>query len=208
MRYGLFSDVHSNAKSLCRALTILKPRVDKIFHLGDIIGGVAGNSENSELAINILKSNGIEGVGGYHDEEWEIERENLSESAREFLTRLPKMISLNGGTILTHANPVPLYSQGGPWIAGGYIQKMPDAKKVFDGCKHKTMLIGHTHIASAFSDSGEQHLFKEGGKIELDPSKRYILNPGSVGEPRDGSFFSVAIYDPGARTFEVIRYKK
>ena|SRR3989344_145715 len=203
-RYGLISDIHANLDALLCAFTVLeKSAVDTIYHLGD----VAGSRNNPTLTINALIENEVEGVMGNHDLlELCYPSEPLSDPAKEYLARLPQTIEKDG-LLFIHENPLENVKFGhGYWIKGSYIRNGEDAKRVFEGTTVRIMIVGHTHLASAFSNASEEHFFREDGKIQLDPKKRYILNPGSVGKPRDDCTASLGILDTDEQSFEVIRF--
>jgi diadenosine tetraphosphatase ApaH/serine/threonine PP2A family protein phosphatase len=70
--------------------------------------------------------------------------------------------------------------------------------------KTPVAFFGHTHYAEWFVDTGDgqlpvEHPLPSGGSAQLDPEKRYLANPGAVGQPRDGNeLASYAIYDDEA----------
>lgn len=202
-RHGLVADVHGNFEGLAIALQILDPITDNIKHLGDLVFGL---SRQSEKAISLLFELGIKGVWGWHDkEEMEYDSEKLSEKSREYLFSLPQKIMLNDDTILIHDSPLSLLGRS---FEGMYVDGREDAQKVFEKCSFKRMIVGHNHIASFFCEDGRERIFEEPGIAELDPSKRYILCPGSVGMPRDAlaHYGSCAIYDDEKQTFEILRF--
>ena len=202
-RYGLISDIHTNINSLLCAFTVLDNcAVDFLYHLGDIAGGM----HNSNQTIEALIKKGVQGVMGNHDlAELCCHSEPLSPRTRDYLVNLPEKMERED-IVFTPENPLDITFGQGYWIKGSYIRNREDAKRVFAGTTARIIVVGHTHSASAFSDQGEEYYFVEDGRIKLNSGKRYILNPGSVGRPRDGCTSSLGILDTGKRTFEVIRF--
>ena len=202
-RYGLLSDIHANVNSLLCAFAVLeKCAIDTIYHLGDIAGG----RDSPNQTVDVLIKKGVEGVMGNHDlVELFFPTEPWCDSAREYLAKLPRRMQREG-ILFTHENPLDVKFGQGYWIRGSYIRNGEDAKRVFEGTVGRIMAVGHTHLASVFSDHEEEYFLREDGKINLDQGKRYILNPGSVGRPRDADTSSVGILDTERQTFEVIRF--
>ena len=92
------------------------------------------------------------------------------------------------------------------WVHGSlrkpleeYIDMVESAREIFNSHDFQTCFFGHTHVAEAFLFHEGKVFnppFPEGGEIQLHPQKRYLINPGSVGQPRDGNpQASFALYD-------------
>ncbi len=175
---GLISDVHSNIEALNAVLEELDKRnVDKVFFAGDAVGYGPNPNECCEL----LKE--FPGVKGNHDHycssgadlvrfsanarkalQWT--RERLSDENREYLENLPLENELLGGRIkLVHGSPDhPLWEYVYP------DEKKSRLKKFVSD--HEVLVLGHTHVPFA---------------IKLDEGPSLIVNPGSVGQPRDNN---------------------
>jgi diadenosine tetraphosphatase ApaH/serine/threonine PP2A family protein phosphatase len=104
--------------------------------------------------------------------------------------------------LLVHGAPVNYFE---------YILDKSGAARAFASTDAPLVFVGHTHIAEYYAIDGDgtithQHL-QRGGELKLEDDKRYIVNVGSVGQPRDlnprGSF---GIYDADARTVNVVRF--
>ena len=203
--YGLIADIHGNMDNLSKAITILEgKKADKILHLGDVIGGF--NFPNQ--VIELLCGKGIEGISGQHDlTELKYPSIPLSPASNNYLNKLPLKIFIEKDIILAHDNPLQTTFGKGYWYHGSYIRNSEDAKRVFEGCSYRLIMVGHTHQAKVLVDNGEDILFENGGILKLDDSRRYILNPGSVGFPKDDpDSASCALYDTIKKFFEVIRF--
>jgi len=181
LKIGIISDIHGNAPALKAVLVAYEGRVDKILFLGDLAGYYAFMNE----CVAMWDKNRIIGIRGNHDDVMlqcirqnkapeysyskqygsglERSRQNLSEDARLLFQSLPlqRHISLSSVSIaLYHGAPWdPLEERIYPDFRGWYR---------FDTCEEDIILLGHTHYP----------LVKRlGGRL--------IINPGSVGQPRD-----------------------
>jgi diadenosine tetraphosphatase ApaH/serine/threonine PP2A family protein phosphatase len=103
---------------------------------------------------------------------------HISEPNKDFLRELPLMYDSNESFIGVHSSP----SNPASW---GYIL---DAWEVADAfqCMHKPIAFtGHSHIACIITEASEVRPLNPGDKIKLNQNKKFIVNVGSVGQPRD-----------------------
>jgi putative phosphoesterase len=192
MKIGLIADVHANAVALEAVLKDMGT-VDAIVCAGDVLGYYPYPNETVEL----LKKYDVHCVMGEHDKaivtgdtEWfngvtadtlkwtakHLKRENL-----DFIKGLPDHFELDGMTVY-HGNP-------GSMRDFAFEYEPEKMCSVFESVGHKIFAFGHTHVP----------LRKECGD-------KTILNPGSVGQPRDGnSQASYAIWDTEKHTFDLRR---
>lgn len=192
MRIAVLSDIHSNLEAL-RAVLDALPSVDRILCLGDIVGYGA----DPAAVIDLLRERGAEAVQGNHDwavvtgdTEWfnpwaaravEWTRSVLDRGPVDYLQRLPRTLDLPGPDVLAvHGSPRdPLFE---------YVVSAEAALGSFGATGRRVILLGHSHVAMRFSlreRRVEWRAFPEGGGEVLGP--RTLLNPGSVGQPRDGN---------------------
>ena len=201
MRYLILSDIHANWEALqaIRAHARRK-RFDRVVFLGDAVG--YGASPNRVL--NWLRSLGTElmAVRGNHDRvctgidsaeyfnryarqaaEWTLNQ--LEERNLEYLKAFPAgPLELEPGVAICHGSSV----DEDAYVFSGY-----DAQLAFAGMPHPLILFGHTHVPSLFmlrEENGQQTMkvrLLSGRRLvlDLDPENRYLINPGSVGQPRD-----------------------
>lgn len=214
MRYGVLSDIHSNVDALTSVLRELDGlEIDTLVCLGDIVG--YGPSPNE--ACDLLRERGCISIAGNHDEAavtsadaetfnalarraivWT--RDQLSESNREYLRTLP----------LEHRFETFAIVHGAPGSPFDYIQTVGDAEAAFEKVSAPVTFVGHTHIAEVYYQDGTGRTYHQrlsaGGRIEIAQGYRYIINPGSVGQPRDRNpQASFASYDDVARLVEIRR---
>jgi diadenosine tetraphosphatase ApaH/serine/threonine PP2A family protein phosphatase len=213
MRYGIISDIHSNLPALQAALEALSG-VDAYLCLGDVVGYGAEPNHCCEIVRDLhcptLMGNHDAGVIGELDPDWfnDLAAQALRWTARmltaenlAFLKSLPEQHRL-GGVLLVHGSPLD------PWE---YIYEAHGAAVVLGAIEEPVCLFGHTHLAMVFrkeekAGGVQQTLMPEGGLIALEPGFRYLINPGSVGQPRDGNpQAACAIYDDCVHTVELLR---
>jgi diadenosine tetraphosphatase ApaH/serine/threonine PP2A family protein phosphatase len=214
MRVALLSDIHANLVALDAVLDAAGP-VDAIWHLGDTVG--YGPDPNGVVAR--LAEVGAVGVRGNHDAaacggreiEWfnpdaraamEWTRTAIAAPTAAWLEALPERLVADGFT-LVHGSPRdPIWE---------YITSIPVARANLAVLPTPVGLFGHTHVPAAFRDRDgdvEAILASDGDGIALDDG-RLLVNPGSVGQPRDGDpAASFAEIDTVARelTWRRIRY--
>lgn len=212
MRYAIFSDIHSNLQAFEAVLEAYsEERIDKYFCVGDIVGYAANPIECLELA---RKLNSVV-VAGNHDfasvDLTGIEYFNpvakqavlwtkriLNEDWKDFLKRLPlvfedKDFSLVHGTL---EDPEKF----------DYLTNEFVAKGTFDLIKNNLLFVGHTHVPGIFIEEVSYISYSQAGKIKLTSDKRYIVNAGSVGQPRDGNpKASYCIFDTDTQLLEMKR---
>ncbi len=214
MRYLVVADIHSNIEAFEAVLEKAKNTgYDKVIFLGDVVGYGA----NPEECILMLKNKMDFGVIGNHDRAIidENELSFFNEIAREallwtrerlagtmylnFLKELPYTREIEPGIVITHSSvSAPEY-----W---DYILTPYEAQLEFENADFKIMLYGHTHVPIVFEYTGGKAIPLMGSSFYLEESKRYILNPGSVGQPRDGdNRAAFAILDTEKRVYEVYR---
>lgn len=214
MRYGIIADIHSNLEALEKVLSALEgENVDEILCLGDIVGYGADPSE----CIRLVREKCAAAVCGNHDYAavnadireyfnpdaleallWTEDRLNKEE--KSYLAGLDIQKSA-GDFLMVHSSP--LFPK--EW---SYIYTAVDARKHFPGFDEGACFVGHTHIPAVFfcSEKNGSCGFSPEERVFLPPGMRHIINPGSVGQPRDGNpGASFAVYDEAAREVEIIR---
>jgi diadenosine tetraphosphatase ApaH/serine/threonine PP2A family protein phosphatase len=204
MRIALLSDIHSNLIAL-DAVLAAAGSVDAIWQLGDVVG----YGPDPDGVVARLQEVGAVGVRGNHDAaavggteiEWfnpdarramEWTRTAISPATVAWLAALPERLTIEGCD-LVHGSPrEPIWE---------YVTSVPVARANIALLTSPIGLNGHTHIPVAFiEDDGRIDVVGpgHGSEIEL-RGRRALLNPGSVGQPRDGDpDASYAIIDPGA----------
>jgi predicted phosphodiesterase len=215
MKIAILSDIHGNLEALESVLReAYKRKVDKIICLGDLID--YGPNPNEVVEISKREFDII--VMGNHDyavidrniiEEFTLIARSsiiwtlnvLEEENKLFISSL-KFEEFLKDIHIVHACPkYPL-----DWT---YILSVYEAKIYFQYTESFITLIGHTHIPAMFVKhfSKIEHIIPEPFEIyELNENYQYMLNPGSVGQPRDRDYrASFAILDLNNLTFQIIK---
>jgi diadenosine tetraphosphatase ApaH/serine/threonine PP2A family protein phosphatase len=193
LRVAVISDIHANLHALEAVLEAIDAEPpDAIWCLGDLVGyGPRPNEVTGlveERATICLVGNHDLGVLGLLDlDEFAPDAEAsarwtqtvLLDEARAFLETLSPAVKAEG-VELFHASP-----RDPVWE---YVLTEEAARDSFDLTTAPLVLVGHSHIALAIGLAGDQiggGLAPEGSEVELE-GERWLLNPGSVGQPRDG----------------------
>jgi len=215
VRFGIISDIHSNLEAFILALEVLETEgIDQFICLGDVIGYGANPKECIELIIQkqipTIRGNHERYVLGESNEavkqdtkkviEWT--REQLGEELVQYVREMPNKMLHESGFLITHGSPrnkdeyiLKLNS----FIAN--LKYMEDKYPEIRICFH-----GHTHVPSIWARGHIVQNIQEVQTIELDKEKTYLINPGSVGQPRDRCpLASFGIYDDEAYTFTLYR---
>jgi predicted phosphodiesterase len=213
MKAAIISDIHSNLEALQAVIKdVKKRRIKKIFCLGDLVGYGANPNECVELCMKEAKIL----VAGNHD--WAtVDKTDISvfnPVAAEAIRWTQKHIKkAHAGSLkklhlsqevdnifLVHASP----QQPTEW---SYLFTLEDFKKQFEYFKTQVCFVGHSHIPSAvFQDDNEYTDFLRDSTFPLIDGRKYIINVGSVGQPRDlDPRACYAIYDGNNRSIEIVR---
>ena len=191
MRIAVLSDIHANLPALEAVLADL-PKVDEVWVLGDTVG--YGPQPNEVIVT--LQEVGARAVMGNHDGaaigtvdpayfnpdaraaiEWTAT--TIDDNARAYLASLPE-VRQDGDMTAVHGSPRdPIWEYiTGPSIAAANLEAF----------ETRLCLFGHTHLPIAFREQDGEILPSLGlpGESTLLGAGRAFLNPGSVGQPRDG----------------------
>lgn len=212
MRYGIFADVHSNLTAFEAVLDVLtKSNIDKFLFLGDIVGYGAQPSE----CIRLLRELDVTCVAGNHDRAvvdlCDINRFNKSAEKAIIWTKnhifdAEKLFLF--GLRLSEENKVFHLVHGtlDPPEEFDYMSYKYQAMKTFYAMRRKICFVGHSHVQGVFIEEKEDIKYEIASFLSLEQDKRYIVNVGSVGQPRDGDARACScIYDEGAATIEIKR---
>jgi predicted phosphodiesterase len=222
VRYLIVSDIHANWQALEAVLRhVRRKRFDRVVFLGDAVG--YGASPNRVMEWLRSLSPPALSVRGNHDRvcagldggeffnsyalqaaRWTLD--HLEARNLEYLRELPE-----GPVELSHHAAI---CHGSAADEDSYIFSAADAHQAFLAMPHRLILFGHTHVPSLFTlrTSGDQPeiavqlLAGRRTVVDLEPGSRYLLNPGSVGQPRDRDpRAAYAIYDEDHNRVHVYR---
>ncbi len=191
MKIVVVSDIHSNLEAFLSVLNdVSKEFFDLFVSLGDIIG----YGPDPEKCIKLIDEERIISIKGNHERmlfrveervlanelarraiEWT--EENISTKSKIFLDRLEEVYQHNDL----------LFVHGSPLDPDEYILRRGTAMRSIEEIKRigfKLCFFGHTHIPGIFYENGS-FIYDDDNNILLEREKIYLINPGSVGQPRD-----------------------
>jgi predicted phosphodiesterase len=197
VRYLILSDIHANWEALEAVVAESEGRYDRIFCCGDLIGYGA----DPNLVVEWVRAHCEHVVRGNHDRasvgmddlEWfnPVARaaalwtqQCIAKQHAEYIRALPKGPLLIDGLQIVH---------GSPFDEDEYLMAAPEAGQAFTYLESRIAFFGHTHVQGGFiwNHSRVETILQpayraERGDLEIDAECAYLLNPGSVGQPRDG----------------------
>jgi diadenosine tetraphosphatase ApaH/serine/threonine PP2A family protein phosphatase len=203
MRYAFFSDVHANLEALQAViLDFRKERIDRIYFLGDAVGYGPDPNECVELIdeiseIKLMGNHDYAALGlmntdyfnQYATESIDWTKHSLKDKTIEIMSDFELTAEIDN-IFIAHSSP----KEPDRWH---YILDMDDVKENFGFFKSQLCLVGHTHrpfIVALTEDGNCAISHRQEEKIHAD--RRYLINIGSVGQPRDGDPRSAyLIYD-------------
>jgi predicted phosphodiesterase len=217
MKYLILSDIHGNMEALQSALLEVNSiKIDKYIILGDLVG--YGASPN-EVVDRVRRMNPVAAVRGNHDKAaaglsnahdfnyaardaalWT--RVELSPENRDYVAHLPQgPVEVDGLFDIIH---------GAPWDEDYYIFQWWQAQAAFQRSDKRLIFFGHTHVPVIWTLNDRElrgeAVPDEHCEYPLEESRRYLINPGSVGQPRDGNpKASLAILDSDVMEMQFFR---
>lgn len=210
MRYAIFSDIHGNLEALETVLEdIQKYDVQQLICLGDLVGYGANPNE----CIERIRHPRYPTVAGNHDYAavgltdityfntyarsailWTMEE--LEEDNKNYLRQLPLILEF-GDFVIVHSSLI----RPEAW---SYVLTIQDAEANFRILKFPLCFIGHSHYPFVLMQNEKGNIFPSAKMlVNLQKNGRYLVNVGSVGQPRDNDPRATwFIYDGEAKTIE------
>ena len=215
MRLAVIADIHSNREALASVLTqIDREGVEAILNLGDLVGYNASPNECLEL----LQGRQVWSLAGNHDlalldperaqgfniiayEALMWCRQHLRPEFLEFLQGLPLLRKLPGSFLACHGTP----ANPDTYIAY-HFQGKRILTELYKHSDLRVCFFGHTHRRALwYRDIRGKVALRQiaPGLMQLSPEEHYLINPGSVGQPRDGNpEAAYAIFDDEAASIQ------
>jgi predicted phosphodiesterase len=215
MRYGIFSDIHSNLEAFDAVIEAYKKEaIGRYLCVGDVVGYAANPRECIEKAKGLAMIT----IAGNHD--WAAvdlfafeyfnpaakeailwTRHKLNSQERLYLESL-RLLYKNEDLTLVHGtldNPQDF----------NYMIDYYSAEQTFGLQETNICFVGHSHVAGIFiKDKNGNIDYRQDDNIELKPEDKYIVNVGSIGQPRDGDpRAAYCIYDTDKKTVHTKRIK-
>lgn len=211
MRYAVIADIHANLEAF--EVVLNDAKAQRCTHYC-CVGDVVGYNANPKECLDIVRAMGMPCVKGNHDEYCSIEgelegfnphaaeavnwtRKQLTDDDRKWLRDL-KYVRLVASFTMVHA------TLDGPqrW---GYVFDRLAAAASLTYQNTGVCFFGHTHVPLAFIRDS----VVRGGtysKFHVEPGKKYFVNVGAVGQPRDGDpRAGYVVYDMAEQTIELRR---
>ena len=210
MRYLILSDIHANCTALKAVLADAAGLYDVIVNCGDVVGYGPDPNEAVEFCRErcaaVVRGNHDKAVSGLADLDWfnAVARNSVEWTAlelrREFsewLAALPEgPVEFHGFTLV----------HGAPYGEDEYIVDPMDVRYAAGFVTTGVTFFGHTHIQGAFEAHRNGVRLLPGPDVVADETSSWLINPGSVGQPRDGDpRAAYALYDTDSRVIELRR---
>ena len=217
MRALVVSDLHANAEALRAVMKrVQRKKYEAVVCLGDFVG--YGAQPNHVLdTMRMMKgrkvyirgnhdrvASGLDDANGFNQAAkaaalWT--RDHLSAPNRRFLRDLAVGPMMHRGIMLCH---------GSPYDEDEYVFNVHHAAQILALFDAPIILFGHTHLPAVFSIDPDHNVrgfaVREEATVKLDPKQRYLINPGSVGQPRDRNPAAAClILDTDKRTVQFLR---
>jgi diadenosine tetraphosphatase ApaH/serine/threonine PP2A family protein phosphatase len=215
VRLGIVADIHANLQALDTVLAYLDAEsVDAIWCLGDVVG----YGGDPAACVAIVRDRCAGTVRGNHDvavidERWRvgfnpyaraaIERQAvlLGDDEKGWLASLPARLDADGAALAHSGFADP--------DAFEYVLTALDARVELRALDRRIGFVGHTHVPAAWREAADGDVMPvalpERRPLDLE-AQRWLVNPGAVGQPRDGDpRAACAIYDAGRGVVEHAR---
>lgn len=217
MRYAILSDIHSNYEALKEVLKYIeKNNISNIIICGDIIGygpqpiecidAVMSLGEKARVVLGnhdavIVGKMDLKWFNDYARKSIELTQNYIKRDHLVWFTNIQEKI-VTKDFLIVHGSPkYPLKE-----YLLSEMQYLDNLKET----DNKVVFLGHTHIPMYFYiDDNEKPVgdfIKPFAKVKINPQRKFFINPGSVGQPRDGnSMASFGVFDDEKMIFELIR---
>jgi predicted phosphodiesterase len=213
MRYLVFSDVHGNVEALERVLDeAALQRPDLIVSLGDVVGYGANPNECIDLVEEYARIR----IGGNHDlaiagltdfEDFNKTAKlaihwtaKILQPQRVEMLRRYDLLRSHGDCVFAHASPVSPMD----WE---YLYTVKQAQSALEERSERFVFVGHTHVPGIVLWNRRNGCKAvESSIIQIRPDHHYLVNVGSIGQPRDGvTAASYALLDTKRETIAIRR---
>jgi predicted phosphodiesterase len=213
MKVAILSDIHGNLEALQAVAADINARgADRIICLGDNIG----YGPDPEEVVRYIRNQGYESILGNHEfalfdrraRKWmnfQAEENNivtqklLSEESLAYCCTLPKVLAFDDGYFVHGFPPASVFR---------YLNRQPDDRlaALLASAPYSVLFLGHTHRLQLVRMQHDVVIRQALGRghLVLQAGQKYIINAGSVGQPRDGdNHAKYLLWDRAAATIDV-----
>jgi len=204
MRFLVLSDIHGNRFGLEAVLADAQGRYDQLICLGDIVGYGAHPNQCCE----IVRANNAWCLAGNHDAAalGLIDIEWFNPIAKQAILWTRDQLTAENKDWIGAMQPLEFWPEHGFQAVHGSLREPLEeyitGANIAEGSllvmEEQLCFFGHTHVAVSYScpadpekwthwDQLEQLLLPQGGEVEIYAEQKYLVNPGSCGQPRDGN---------------------
>ena len=213
--YAILSDVHGNEAAFSTVLAYLQgTEADAIFCLGDLVG----YGQGAAACVKLAQKHNVQCIQGNHDAQVKPPRDprmreeaqasldlaltQLGQEQVEWLQRLPTSRVVDDHMVLVHGA---LTGRDDYILTKEAVEKnLQLLAQNYTGIR--IAFFGHTHIGMVVGGGKIRTRFPESDVVPLEPGHQYLVNPGSVGQPRDEvPLASFVLYDAQDAQVMVIR---
>jgi len=192
MRYAIISDIHSNLEALVAVLDALtSERIDTYYCIGDIVGYGA----DPVPCLKKIKEHCLTSVLGNHDAGCvgSLDLLNFNQAARSAVVWTKKKLKkedldyLKNLELVVHRNSLTFVH--GTLVKPedfNYMFDLSQARESFNKMTTNIVFVGHSHVPGIFEKKNQTIKYFYKHKLNFSKDARYIVNAGSVGQPRDG----------------------
>jgi len=217
VKTAVISDIHGNLAALEAYFSVIELLgVDRTVCLGDIVGYNPWPNE----CVELLKKHSIPTIMGNHDrvasgiqeplnfndiarEAILWTRDTLTEENSAYLRELPERITVDKKYLMVHGS----ISDPDEYILTP-VDAVRNMRIMQDSTDISLCFFGHSHVVSCFSSAGTSELFQVPRELSLSDDCNYLINPGSIGQPRDGDRMpSFLIFDEGEKRVNFHRFR-
>jgi predicted phosphodiesterase len=210
VRYLILSDIHANWEALEAVLGRAAGEYDQVVCCGDLVG--YGPDPNA--IVDWVRSNVAFAIRGNHDKA-AVGLENLewfNPVARTAALWTQNELTAENGEYVRQLARGPLavdhyqIAHGSPLDEDEYLVGGAEVAQVFEYLERNLTFFGHTHVQGGFALArGRGRILRgpaldeESAGLDLDPDGAYLINPGAIGQPRDGDpRAAYVLYDPAS----------
>ena len=215
MAIAVLGDIHSNLAALKAVMEKLDELgVKRVLFVGDLVGYNASPAE----CIYIFRQRNFIGISGNHDryttgqemrdvrdttiEAVEYTRKAINDEGVAFLRQLPDKRMIDQRYMIVHGS---ILDRDEYMLSAEVIAKnMQELRTSYTGID--ICFFGHSHFPAVIGNGKADMKFQATRTVKLDPLKQYMINPGSVGQPRDGvPLASFALLAPDEHAVTIMR---